>query len=249
MAVIKSIILPPGLLIMLGLAGIILLRRYHRTGYLLIMSSLLLSYTFSVPITAGFLMTRLETIPAYKFEQYKKGDADVIVVPGGGIYPHAPEYAQSTIKGRLMERLRFAAWLSHRTGLPILASGGSPDWPGLSEAELSAKFLTDEMNVEKVLVESRSTTTRENALHSKAIMIEQGLDTALLVTHAWHMPRAKLAFEQAGIKTIAAPTIFYSARSGHWLRQWLPDADAAAEIRWALHELIGRRFYHLTHPD
>ena len=46
-----------------------------------------------------------------------------------------------------------------------------------------------------------------------------------LVTHAWHMPRAQLAFEHAGFSVIPAPT-GYTTRFELTVLDFLPDADA-----------------------
>ena len=63
-----------------------------------------------------------------------------------------------------------------------------------------------------------------------------------LVTHAWHMPRARLAFEHAGFQVIAAPTAFTTGFQTTAL-DVLPDARALRDSALFFHELIGMLWY------
>ena len=47
-----------------------------------------------------------------------------------------------------------------------------------------------------LLAENKATSTYENALYSKEIVLEQGIDSALVVTSNYHMRRSKMAFER-----------------------------------------------------
>ncbi|MBB6446764.1 YdcF family protein [Bacillus benzoevorans] len=47
-----------------------------------------------------------------------------------------------------------------------------------------------------LLTENKATSTYENALYAKEIVLERGFDSALVVTSNYHMRRAKLAFER-----------------------------------------------------
>ncbi|MCU7959083.1 MAG: YdcF family protein [gamma proteobacterium symbiont of Bathyaustriella thionipta] len=246
LAWIKALILPPGLYLGIGLLSLILLLRKHRSGYLLLMMNLLLIYALSIPASRDLLMQTLETTPAFNVQQFHPGEADIIIVLGGGLYRNAPEYGQSTVGIGLLERLRYAAWLSHKTGLPILLTGGSPADMDISEAELARQTLRNEFFVEaNILTEEESRNTQENARYSARILASKGYSRALLVTHAWHMPRALLAFRQAAIQVIPAATQYSSRSEGPLWQQYLPTAEAAAQIRQALHELIGQIYYSL----
>jgi len=56
-------------------------------------------------------------------------------------------------------------------------------------------------------VEAWSQDTHQKATRSAAILKAEGITRIVLVTHAWHMPRAKLVFERAGMTIIPAPPI------------------------------------------
>ena len=88
----------------------------------------------------------------------------------------------------------------------------------------------------------RSTNTMENAAYSAQVLQEAGIRKIYLVTHAWHMPRAVLAFEKAGLEVIPAPTAFVSRSDGQ-LQDFLPSASALQLTYYAIHEWLGILWY------
>lgn len=58
---------------------------------------------------------------------------------------------------------------------------------------------------EAILLESESGTTYENALYNRGLLEAHGLKRVLLVTSAWHMPRALATFRSAGIHALPSP--------------------------------------------
>ena len=65
-----------------------------------------------------------------------------------------------------------------------------------------------EFGVSATWVEEGSNNTLENARLTSAMLERAGIKTIYLVTHAWHMPRARMAFERAGFNVIPAPTAY-----------------------------------------
>lgn len=93
-------------------------------------------------------------------------------------------------------------------------------------------------------METLSHNTAENAKFSRAILQPYQVDRILLVTHAWHMPRARMAFEKAGFTVIPAATGY---AHGPWIEtDLLPSAKGLAFSYLALHEWIGLAWYRLT---
>ncbi len=242
---IKSLLLPPGGLILLGLLGLVLIHR--RLGKALIFLSLLGFYALSTPLVSGLLMSGLETYPALSTGEARASGAEAIVVLGGGRYLDAPEYGGDSIRSLHLERLRYAAWLARRTGLPIIPSGGVVITEGAPEAWLARDILKNEFNVKVAAVEDVSRTTRENAQLTKVVLDRLGIGRILLVTHAWHMPRAMEAMIKAGVNAAPAPTSFqYKDDDEEHFRDWLPDASAFLASYWAIHEYVGRLWYRIT---
>jgi uncharacterized SAM-binding protein YcdF (DUF218 family) len=66
----------------------------------------------------------------------------------------------------------------------------------------------------------------------------------LLVTSAWHMPRAMAAFKRAGWQVTAYPVDFRAGQVTPWT-QYSMDGSVK-KWRIGLHELIGLAIYRLT---
>ncbi len=143
-----------------------------------------------------------------------------------------------------LERLRYAAWLAKKTGLPVLTSGGIVRKGRVSEAELMSDILK-EFGVDVRWLEGKSHNTYENALFSSQLLKGVGIGEVLLVTHAWHMPRAAEAFEMAGMRVVPAPTGASGPAGAMDFMDWLPDASSLLMSYWALHEMLGRLWYHV----
>ncbi len=95
----------------------------------------------------------------------------------------------------------------------ILMTGGSGDiWQDkASEALVVQDFLLRmDMDSSDILVESKSRNTYENAKFTKELLneLQQGNAKCLLVTSAFHMPRAKRLFIKQGIDITPYPTDF-----------------------------------------
>jgi uncharacterized SAM-binding protein YcdF (DUF218 family) len=92
--------------------------------------------------------------------------------------------------------------------------------------------------------EDASDTTLENARCSRALLARAGIDRIYLVTHAWHMPRARAAFERAGFSVVPAPTRFATQQNLR-LTDFLPDADGLQLSARFGREVLGSIWYRL----
>lgn len=242
---IKLLILPPASLLLLAFLGLML--RKYRFGLSLTTTCLLMLTLLSLPVVTQSLAESLETDPMLTpamIQQFKP--QAIIVIGGGGAY--GLEFQQSrTVNDRTLLRLRYAAKLARETQLPILVAGGS----GFkkferSEAQNMSEALQNEFNVPVKWQEANSKNTLENAQFSRQILQPQGIDKILLVTQAYHMPRAKLAFQNAGFQVLAAPTAFLSHSSFSSILQFVPISDALDKSFLVLHEYLGLLWYRLT---
>jgi uncharacterized SAM-binding protein YcdF (DUF218 family) len=92
--------------------------------------------------------------------------------------------------------------------------------------------------------EERSVDTFTNAQESRRILAAHGIRTIYLVTHAWHMPRARLAFEHAGFEVIPAATAFTRPQPTEpKLIDFLPRASALMQSYYFWHEVLGYLAY------
>jgi uncharacterized SAM-binding protein YcdF (DUF218 family) len=128
----------------------------------------------------------------------------------------------------------------------VLFTGGEGDLlaQGMSEAERARKFY-QAMGVapQRLRFEAASRTTHENAVLSAAL---PGVDKArpwLLVTSAWHMPRALASFEKAGWNVTPYPVDYRTGMATPWSQYSL--AKGASTWHRALHEFAGLLSYRL----
>lgn len=235
-----ALLLPPGVLMLVIAGGLMLHRTRPRPGMGLVTGGLAALYVLSMPLIAGTLLSALEV----RSPATNNGGAAAIIVLGGGKSHAAPEYGGDTIIGASLVRLRYAAHLQRQTGLPVLVSGGSPEGSEQSEAELMQRALQNEFSVPVRWAESGSANTLENARLSYRMLAAENIRTVYLVTHAWHMPRAQLAFEAAGFKVIPAAT-GYTTRYRLTILDFMPDARALRDSALFFHEIIGIVWYRL----
>jgi uncharacterized SAM-binding protein YcdF (DUF218 family) len=238
---IAAFLLPPGSLLLLLLCGLALMRKRRALGRACITIAVFALYALSTPFVADSLLQGLEPSPT-DLAKHQPGDA--IVVLGAGTYFHAPEYGNTTVNGQALVRLRYAARLYRMIGKPVLVTGGSPEGASKGEAVYMQETLERDFHVPVKWVEERSRTTAENARLSRAMLQQHGIQKIYLVTHAWHMPRARLVFEHAGFEVIPTPTA-YATRYRVTLLDFLPDARALRDSSIFFHEAIGIAWYRI----
>lgn len=230
---ILSFVLPPTGPILFALVGFLILQLRPRLGRILIGASFLSLLLLSTPWLAGNLISSLQKFPPITDSQLISCEA--IVVLGAGIYRNAPEYGEDTIGYVSLERLRYAIHLSKRSGLPILASGGTPEG-GRSEAQLMRESAEKDFAKTIAWTEIESSNTSESARLTSRILKQHGIDRIALVSHAWHLPRAVALFEAADLDVVPAPTAFAHAQANAYA--FLPGAGALAVSSRVLQEWL-----------
>ena len=245
--ILKLLLLPPGIILVLLLAAFFLVR--GTLGRTLLLVAWLVLLIMCIPAISEPLLASRQAYDAIPPQQLDTAGADAIVVLAAGVYDNAGEYGASVVDAVTFERLRYAAFLHRKTGLPIyVTGGGEPEASG----DLMQKALRDELGVPTEAVEDLSRSTWENAALIAPMLRAAGIRHPLLVTHAWHMPRGVLAFEHQGFDVVPAPTGFVRAPSvraedaapvERRFTDWLPQATAFLISYHAIHEMIGSIFY------
>lgn len=231
-----TLLLPPGNgLVLLGLAAMFR-RRRAAFGLALLGGGLLLAQ--SLPIVAQHLVATLEDRAGGVFVTPR--GAGAIVILGSGLNTGAAEYAGDTVTDRSLVRLRYGATLARRLQLPVLISGGVPQNASRAEADVMASLAEKEFGVTVRWQESASKDTADNARMSAALLKAAGIHKVVLVTQAFHMPRAQRLFEAAGLEIVPAPTDFKGRRDRPLeIFDFLPQAKALHTSYYALHEWLG----------
>jgi len=238
---ISALLEPLGIVLIILLVGAALAWTRPLAGWRPILLAFVVLYPFSTPYVADHLLWLIE--PPYRDPGADKS-GQAIVVLGGGTYFSAPEYGADTVRTPVLARLRYAAHLHRALGKPVFASGGAPEGNPVPEAQLMRHVLQQDFRVAEVSTEERSRNTFENALRSSEILKSTGVDRIYLVTHAWHMRRARIAFENAGFTVIPAPTVF-ATRFKVTLLDFLPHARALQDSGVFFREGIGIGWYYL----
>lgn len=228
-----GVLLPPFLLVLAIVPAGFAARRWRWAAWLAAACALGV-LALATPLVSSLLAASLE--PA---ATPPRGKARAIVILGGEVAHggRGPEPGPLTL-----ERLRAGAALHRASGLPILVTGGvlGPGEPPL--ALLMARSLREDFGVAVRWTEARARDTRENAAFASAILRADGIDEAMLVTHAWHMSRASQAFTRQCFAVDPAPL---RLRSPFRWNTWslVPRPDHLADSWFALREWAGRIVY------
>jgi uncharacterized SAM-binding protein YcdF (DUF218 family) len=234
--------LPPANLPLLAVAGMILRRWHRRLGEWLTAASCVLLIVLSMPFFSGILLVTLERgLPS---DAAAGGKPGAIVLLTGDIDRFDgddPGFAP----GRLtLDRERACSIVFRRVQLPVLVTGGVLQGGDPPIAVVTAQSLRDDFQIPVRWIENRSHDTWENAEYSAPILRANGITTIYLVTHAWHMRRALLAFHHFGIHVIPAPVQIdrYPSLS---LSDLTPQVRGWLTTYYALHEWLGYAAYAL----
>jgi len=230
-----ALVLPPTGPLLLALAGLALLGRRPRLGRALAWLGVGGLFLLSLPVVSYALLRLLEP-PALDLQ--RTGEAQAIVILGGGVRRNAAEFGGDTLARLTLERVRYGALVARATRLPVLVTGGAV-YGGTPEATLMKRALEREFSVEVRWSEDRSRDTRSNAAESASILLPVGIRRILLVAHGFDMPRASAEFAAAGFQVTPAPTVIAGRRFAfdHPL-ELLPSISALQGSYYAIYELI-----------
>jgi uncharacterized SAM-binding protein YcdF (DUF218 family) len=239
---------PSNLLPALGLIGVLLMAtRRRRTGLTLALAGTLgvLAAGLS-PLATWVILPLEERFPGFRDDGRP---VDGVVVLGGAI-----EAEETLRRGQLTvneagERAIALSDLARRyPAARIVFSGGGGtllfDEPAETVA-LSRFAATLGVDPGRLILEERSRTTRENALFSKPLADVKGGERWLLVTSAWHMPRAVGAFRRAGFPVTAYP-VDYRTSGPSDARPFAFAANGLRRLDIAVKEWLGLLVYRLA---
>lgn len=246
MAVLRTLIIPPVSLLILFAIGQLIKTRHPRTGKTISLGAMVILLALSTCAGAWLLVSPLENLEKPLLATKTSGAQAIVVLSAGALQTN-PEYDNKAIPDYIaLGRIRYAAKLYRDTGLPILVTGGTVGKASDNDtlALGMARVLEYEFAIPVRWHEDKSKNTRENADFSAQILKQAGITHILLVTDAMHMRRAKLVFEQAGLKVSSAPTLFFS-RDELGLFSYLPSAEGLRRSHYAMYEWLGLVWYRM----
>lgn len=239
------IIQPLNVALAILFVGWLTLFKRSKLGRHLVGSGLIVLYAFAWGPISGALIIPLEK----RFSNSKITEPiDGIIVLGGGFRTLESGTVQfgnldRTIKGIILARQHHEATL--------VFSGGSASV--LNQTHREADYMTKlselfGISSDRVLIDRNSRNTRENAIETANLLKDYRQNNAnakwVLITSAFHMPRAVGCFRMVGIDPIPYKVDYI--RDGNYNFIPLPSPENLMESRIAIKEWIGLIAYKLA---
>jgi uncharacterized SAM-binding protein YcdF (DUF218 family) len=250
---VATFIYPSGIILILSLIGLILFcAKRTRIAQRFLVAAVLVYIIAASPLVAGWLIKPLER-DYPPLDPKTAPTADVIVLLGGGLgLPLPPRKTPQLVSGS--DRLWQAAQLFNAGRAPhlLIAGGNVFSAPGLkAEAHYSAEVLYAwGVPREKILIESASRTTQQNAENIVPMLEALNAQKILLVTSAYHMHRSvsTLRKQLSGeIEIIPASSDIFITHNPDGgapsLFSYLPHPGAFGATQTAVHEYLGLLYY------
>jgi uncharacterized SAM-binding protein YcdF (DUF218 family) len=239
---------PLAWVVALLLLGLLLQGRWRRAGLGLLWTALCVLLLQGWEPLPDALLRRLEAQHPAPAQPDLSQYVGVIVLGGSTESSYVWEGHEQPALNSAAERLTAALPLLQRARqLVLLYTGGEGELlaEGPSEAERARRFYAQQgLPPQRLLLEARSRNTHENAIFSTAL---PGVDRTrpwLLITSAWHMPRALGTFKKVGWNVTPWPTDYRTGLATPWHQYSL--SQGAAKWQLALHELMGLVAYRLS---
>jgi uncharacterized SAM-binding protein YcdF (DUF218 family) len=239
---------PSNLLVLIGLlsAGLWIFGG-RRVGARLMIASLLgLAIAGFSPLGNALLLPLEQRFPPWTATQ---GAPDGIVVLGGAIMPEISAARGAPALNEAASRMTAIAELARRyPGAKIVFTGGSGTlFAGPAEADSVLRlFASFGIAPERVTLESRSRNTIENVRFTKQLAQPNAGERWLLVTSAYHMPRAIGVFRRQDFPVEAYPADFRTAGPADLLIFSSMLSVGLRRVDTAVHEWAGLAGYWLS---
>ena len=227
------------LFLLTALAVIAIWVRRRRLGILALVSLWLLS----LPIVADSLWRVVEQ-QALRPAVSKVPQAQAVVVLGGMTWDIRGEEGFETEWNENADRF----W----AGLELFKAGKAPrlflmagrlPWEKSQRTEgqwLREKAIEFGVPAQKIWLSPEVQNTQQEA---QAVAKELPGGSILLVTSAFHMPRARALFEAQGLTVSPFPVDFRVVENDTTILDFLPSAGALETTTGAIRELLGRAYY------
>ena len=242
---------PSNLLVLMTLTGAALAAtRWARSGRrLMMLAAALLAVGGFTPASTMLIAPLKSRFPDWR--GLGRPAPDGVVVLGGAIDANV-----SALRGHPLElneagdRILALIELARRyPSAQIAFTGGSSDIfgeEGVEADEIRKKIGAYGLDPARVIFENRSRTTAENATMTFDLVRPKPGERWLVVTSAWHMPRAMGAFRRAGFNAEAYPVDFRTTGRSDDLRPFGYASGGLRLLDAAVKEWIGLIAYRLT---
>ncbi len=231
-------VLPPGLFVIALLLLALYLWCGHRRVAILCVSLGATLYMCSIPWGAQHLLAPLEE----RFVPPLQPVGDVVVMLGGGSSAGHENigmtgHLSASSTARMVTTMRLAL----KYNLPIVYTGGKVFSNEGEEGVLVARILSEVgISGERVVLETASRNTIENIRYVQGILKENHYTQPILVTSAFHMPRAVLLCKRYGLEVVPYPTDFMTvSKTTVEVFDFVPNIESLYSSVKALREYLG----------
>jgi uncharacterized SAM-binding protein YcdF (DUF218 family) len=145
------------------------------------------------------------------------GTITAIVVLGAAVWPDGPSPT-------LRRRVAHGASLYHAgLGHVVICCGGLGRYPPTEARAMADLLLARDVPEHAIQLEDSSTNTRENLRFALPILETLGTDRIVIVSDAYHLPRAKLIARRLGLHATGHAPPLQSARLWPQAKGWLRE--------------------------
>ena len=243
------IILPTNFLLLAGLVGaLLLLTRFCVFGRKCLVSSILLLAISAFSPLGNILLYPLES----RFPPWdaSRGAPDGIIVLGGPIDTDVSVARNTPVIRSAADRIVAGVALARKyPNARVIFSGGSPNLISNDAREADyAAIIFDKLGVDpsRLIIERKSRNTLENAEFSRALANPRPGERWLLVTSAFHMPRAVGLFRKAGFPVEPYPVDWRTGDIWSLVSFATLAPEGLVKTDFAVREWIGLIAYRLT---
>ena len=175
--------------------------------------------------------------------------ADAIVVLSGMVNPVKIGNTYKYEFGGGVDRILSGMDLfkNNKAPLLILTRGKLPWQLGVPEGEYLKEFAIKFGIPEKKILLTESVQNTDQEAKSVKKLLKKNDTKVILVTSAFHMPRAKKVFEAAGINTLPFPVDFHNKERKLTFIDFIPSANSFSINSRFIKEIIGRTYYKLKY--
>jgi uncharacterized SAM-binding protein YcdF (DUF218 family) len=241
--ILPYLIYPTTIILVLLIAGLFLKKRS------LLIAATAIFFITSNPLISDQMMSYLE-VGQLKKSVNDVNKADAIIVLSGMLS------TIETSKGLNFEwsdpdRFFGGTELIHAKKAQLLIfTGGKLPWQKINstEGEVLEKFAQN-FGVDPSVIQTTKEVqnTEDEAKAVKELLTPKDMNKIILVTSAFHMPRAKRLFEKQGFVVEPYPVDFKVEANTTTILDFLPSGIAMKNFEFALRELLGRAYYQIKY--
>ena len=204
--------------------------------------------TCSLPLVSQKLIAYLEKDYVARSPQ-KVSTADAIVVLSGMVRTIEGTDGLVYEWGEASDRIFAGIALFSASKAPqLILTGGKLPWSvGVPEGVYLKKIATNNgVPTLSIQITENVQNTDEEARAVAKLMTKKD-PKVILVTSAFHMPRAQKVFEAAGLSVFPFAVDFLSDAYNSTIMDLIPNAGAFQKTSFFIREMFGRLYYHLKY--